>query len=279
MASYNCYLLDKDGKSVFYKDYPDLSKGELYISVSQILSMLGGNDFLIRWCLKTFGGRLDPVKAHSDFMEKVSDLGSRLHHYVECDLKGTPFPEKDLKDDMLGGIESWVDFKNNHSIELIDSEKVLHSKKYRIAGTMDLRIKLDGKLCVCDLKTGSVQNKAYIQLACYKHMLQEMGLSDGSEQLVVLGGADSQSKVADGGKMFVHTMESWFNGRVTEEDLFTRLMCLRELWKQEHITTRKFIPIIKSMDTYLEPTIERFRDAFREAKKEAKTIKTKKKKK
>lgn len=262
MASYNCYLINDKGESVFFKDKPDLSKGDLYISVSQILSMLGGNDFLIKWALKEFGGRVDPMKAHSDYMERVSSLGSRLHKWIEYDLKDQKYPDKELTEDMIGGIEAWDVFKSQHEIEMIDSERVLYSKQYKFAGTLDLRIKIDGVIYVADLKTGSVQHKGFIQLAAYKHMLKEMGLSKGDEQLLILGGADSKNKIADGGAVQMHTLSSYFSNPTTEEDLFTTLMCLRELWRFEHLKSRKFQAVIKGMDDFLEPIIQNFRDSF-----------------
>lgn len=269
MANYNAYLIDDNGDSVFYQDKPDLSKGNLYISVSQVLSMLGGNDFLIRWALTQFGGQLDPIASHKQFMDSVSSLGTALHKYIEYDLKNEKFTDV-VTEAMMPGIESWHAFKNEHKIELIDSERVLHSKKLRMAGTLDQRMKIDGVTYICDLKTGSVQSKAFIQLTAYKTMMKEMGLSDGSEELLVLGGADSKSKIATGGKIFMHSRDSWFKGRVSEEDLYIQLMCLRELWYQENIKSRKFEPIIKGMQEYIDPIIERFKDSFKETKKSLK---------
>lgn len=263
MANYNTYLIDKNGKPIFQGKKPDLAKGDLYISVSQILSMLGGGDFLITWALREFGGHLDPLGAHKNYMERVSDLGSKLHKWIEFDLKNQKFPDEEVTEAMLPGIESWEEFKSQHDIEMIDSERVLFSRRYRFAGTLDLRVKIDGKVYIADLKTGSVQHKAFIQLTAYKTMMKEMGLSDGSEELLVLGGADSKSKISDGGKVCLHTLDTIFGGRVSEEDLFVRLMCLRELWYQENIKSRKFEPIIKGMAEYIEPITQRFRDAFR----------------
>jgi len=262
MAHYSAYLIDKDGNSVFYMDKPDLSKGDLYISVSQVLSMLGGGDFLIRWALTTFGGYVDPLKAQQEYMDKVSTLGTKLHKYVEYDLKGEVYPDSELSEDMFDGILSWDKFKAEHKVELLDSERVLHSKKYRFAGTLDARLKIDGKLYIVDFKTGSVQDKAMIQLMAYKTMMKEMSLSDGSEELLILGGGDSKSKWADGGKIFMHTLDSKFGGRVSEQDLFVRLMCLRELWFQENVKSRKFQPIIKGMQEYIDPIIQKFKDQF-----------------
>lgn len=266
MAQYNCYLINDKGESVFYQDKPDLSKGDLYISVSQLLSMLGGNDFLVKWALKEFGGQLDPLKAHSSFMERVSELGSKLHKWIEYDLKKQTYPDKELTEDMVPGIESWETFKSQHEIEMIDSERVLYSKQYRFAGTLDLRIKIDGVTYAADLKTGSIQHKAFIQLTAYKHMLKEMGLSDGTEQLLVLGGADSKSKISSGGAMRMHTLDNYFKDNTTEEDLFSALMCLRELWKFDNMKSRKFVAVIKGMDAYLDPLVENFRESFKQMK-------------
>lgn len=264
--SYNCYLINNKGQSVFFDKNPDLSKGDLFISVSQILSMLGGSDFLITWALKTFGGRVDPLAAHRSYMEHVSGLGSKLHKWCEYDLKNQKYPDKELSEDMIPGIEAWDKFKEQHEIELIDSERILFSRTYRFAGTIDLRVKIDGITYIADLKTGSVQHKAFIQLTAYKHMMKEMGLSDGSERLLVLGGSDSKNKIADGGAVQMHTLENYFKSPVTEEDLFTTLMCLRELWRFEHLKSRKFYPVIKGMDQFVEPITQRFRDSFNHIK-------------
>lgn len=262
MASYNCYLIDKQGNPVFYAAKPDLSKGDLFISVSQVLAMEGGGDFLIQWALREFGGQLKPTEAYRKYMDTVSTLGSKLHKWIEYDLKGMHYPDNELTEDMVAGIESWDAFKAEHEIELVDSERVLFSRELRVAGTMDLRVKIDGVLYVADLKTGSVQDKAFTQLTAYKHMLKEMGLSDGSEKLLVLGGADSKNKIANGGAVQMHTLDNWFSSSVCEQDLFTYFMALRHLWFIKNTKSRKFEPIIKDMAKVTDPLVERFKAAF-----------------
>lgn len=259
---YNAYLLDSQGNSVFYKDKPDLSKGELYISVSSVLSMEGAGDFLIKWALREFGGQLHPIKAYDAYMDQVSGLGSALHKYIEYDLKKQEFPKSELTKEMLPGIESWENFKAEHDIELIDSERVLHSKSMRVAGTLDLRVKIDGTTYIADLKTGTVMDKAFVQLSAYSHFMKEMGISDGSEQLLVLGGADSKNKIANGGKVFMHTLDSWFENSVTQEDLFVYFKCLHHMWYIKNLRTKKFKPIIKGMEMFYDPLIESFRQSF-----------------
>lgn len=264
-AFYNCYALNKDGKPLFdAKGNPDFKRGDIYVSVSQILSMEGAGDFLTRWLLNTFGARSNPLESYEAYMQTVSSLGSRLHAYFEADLMNQPIPE--VKEDMLPGIESYHTWKAEHEVEVVDVEKVLHSKKYRIAGTRDLKIKVDGQLYIADWKTGSVQDKAFAQLAMYCYMGREMGEADNVDaKLLVLGGADSKTKIADGGAVKMHTLESWFSDEVTQADMFAWFQCLRHLWYLKNIKSRKFQPVIKDMSKVIDPMVDRFKSAFSEA--------------
>lgn len=264
MSGYNCYALLPDGTPVFdAKGNPDLKRGDLYISVSQILAMESAGDFLINWALRTFGGQLDPIKAYRTYMDQVSDLGTRLHSYIEHDLKGIDVDPASLTPDLLPGVESWHAFRSQHKIKVIETERVLFSKKYRFAGTQDIKLYIDDQLYIADLKTGTVLDKAFVQLAAYKYMNKEMKLKNSENaKLLVLGGSDSQSKIANGGKIQMHTLDSWFTGDIKEEHLFAAFMCLRYLWQIKNLESKKFQPAIKGFDKVLEPMIERFLKAF-----------------
>lgn len=260
--NYNCYSLLPDGTPVFNeKGKPDLTRGDIYISVSSVLAMESAGDFLIKWALREFGGLLDPVRGYDSYMEKVSDLGTRLHAFIEADLKGLKYTGE-WNDDMAPGIESWISFRKNHEIETVDSERILYSKQMKVAGTLDARLRIDGKLYIVDLKTGTVMPKAMTQLRCYKSMMQEMGLSDGSEELLVLGGSDSKSKIANGGKVMMHTLETMFDGQVSESDLYAQFQCLRYLWGIKNVKSRQFQPVIKGMQEAIDPMIMRFKEQF-----------------
>lgn len=265
-AFYNCYALDPKGKPLFdAKGNPDFKKGNIYISVSTILGMEGAGDFLTRWLLNTFGARSDPLGAYETYMHNVSSLGSRLHAYFEGDMMGKSMPDEQITEDMLPGIESYHTWKDEHDVEVVDTEKVLFSSKYRIAGTRDLKVKVDGQLYIADWKTGSVQDKAFAQLAMYCYMGREMGEEDNKDaKLLVLGGADSKTKIADGGAVKMHTLESWFSNEVTQADMFAWFQCLRHLWYIKNLKSRKFQPVIKDMAKIVDPMIERFRSSFHE---------------
>lgn len=266
MSNYNVYCLDKQGRPTFQPDgKPDLKNGDLYVSVSAILAMQNTGDFLTRWLLTTFGNQPNPLQAHEDYMEKVSSLGTRLHHFFELDLKGKK-AEADaiVIDDMLPGIESYFRWKKSHDVELIDSEKILFSPKLRIAGTRDLKIKVDGQVYIADWKTGSVQDKAFAQLAIYHYLGREMGEADNKDaRLLVLGG--NREKIANGGEVFMHTVENWFGKEMTEADLFSWFLCLRHVWMLSNLKSRKFAPVIKGLQESIDPMIERFKNKFTEA--------------
>ena len=235
--------------------------------------MEGSGDFLMKWALKEFGGAPDPIDAYDSYMQEVSKRGSTLHRYMECDLLGIPF-DGEVTKDILPGVESWHQFRSKHTIEVLESEKILWSKKFRFAGQMDLLINLDGTTYVADLKTGSVMNKAFTQLAAYKYMAMEMGVKGVEKaKLLVLGGGSSKTKIADGGKILLHTMEERFKGLVSEEDLFASFMCLRYLWYMENLRSNKFEAVIKGMETALDPMVERFKKSFDPSASHTKKIK------
>lgn len=260
--SYNCYLLDKDGNPIFGATTKDPRGGEIYISVSQILSTEAAGDFLTYWLLRTFAGSEDPVKEYRAYMSRVSNLGTKLHHFIECELKGIAYPDE-VTDDMMPGIESFFRWKREYTVEVLDSERTLHSKKYRVAGTLDLRARIDGKPYLIDLKTGTVVHKAFVQLMAYNTMAAEMGILDNEpHDLMVLGGESSKSKIADGGDFCMHTVDSFFNGRTTKEDLFVWFQCLRQIWFMKNTKSIQFKPVIKHMEKLVDPLVEDFKKQF-----------------
>lgn len=255
MASYNTYLLDKTGKTT-----TDLKTGELYVSVSTILKQEGKD--LVGWALRTFGPEEEPLKAYYAYMDKVSDLGSRIHAYVEHDLKGTPLKDKDIQEDMLPAIEQWEEFKNDNSIEMVASERIVFSNRWRIAGTVDLVVRLNGKLYVGDFKTGGVYPSAFTQMAAYRSfMMQEptktriKGVEDADLLVINLH--------RNGDPVKCHTLESYYKGRIKIEDELGVFHSLRYIWYQRNVKSKKFEAIIKNMKDVMHPLEERFKEAFK----------------
>lgn len=263
--SYNTYILNDKGEV-------DFQNGELYISVSTILKTENPGDFLTTWLLRTFGGQSDPLGAYKGFMDEVSTLGTAIHKYVEYDLEKKEFPKEELTENMIPAIAEWHAWREKHEIVPILNEAVLFSKKLRVAGTMDLLCTIDGKKYVADIKTGTVKDIAFTQMIAYKAMAAEMGLAEVADaDLAVI------SLHRDGRPVEIHTRESWFNGNVSQEDLFAKFQALRYIWYLNNLKSRKFKPIIKHWDQYMDPLIERFKSQLELfVKPEQKPVKKKK---
>lgn len=254
MANYNTYLLDKKGKTT-----TDLTKGDLYISVSTILKQEGKD--LVGWALRTFGPEEEPLKAYYSYMDKVSDLGSRIHAYVEHDLKGTPLKDSQIQEDLLPAIESWENFKSENKIEMLASEKTVFSSRWRTAGTCDLVVKLNDKLYVGDFKTGGVYPSAFTQMAAYKSFM-----CDEPAKTKIKGIDDADLLVInlhrDGKPVECHTLNSYYKGRIKIEDELGVFHSLRYIWYQRNVKSKKFEAIIKNMRDVMHPLEERFKGAF-----------------
>lgn len=244
--NYNCYLID----------------GDLYIGITSILKMEGMGDFLVPWALKTFGKEPNPIQAHKDYMEYVSGLGSKLHKYIELDMAGETFPERELTADMLPAIESWIEWKSQHKVEMIASEKVVNSKLWRCAGTLDGVLRIDGKLYVIDFKTGKFKSSYFTQLASYWAMLCQE-----PKNVRIPGIEDAELAVIeitrDGAPVKFITLEGYYKAAVSKQDELGNFHCLRYLWYSRNLKSRTYEPIIKNMDVLLNPLDKNFRKQFK----------------
>ena len=255
MANYNTYLLDKNGKVT-----TDLTEGDLYVSVSTILKMEGKD--LVTWALRTFGGEEEPMKAYQAYMDKVSGLGSRLHAYVEHDLKGEhDVADAMVREDMLAAVTQWHTFRDNNDIRLVASERIVYSPKYRVAGTCDLVCELNGDLFVGDFKTGKIYPSAFCQMAAYwSFMCEEPKKSriKGIEKAGLLG----IHLPRDGGPVKAYTLEEYYDNKMTMKDELGIFHALRFLWAKRNLKSRKWEAVIKNMADVMSPLEEKFKQAF-----------------
>lgn len=237
MASYNTYLIDN----------------ELYVSVSTILNVENPGSFLIFWALRKFGGAEDSVKAYNAFMKEVSETGTEIHEVLEHDLLETGKAGEVLTERAAPAVAEWNKWKQEHEIKVIASEIQLHSKKYRVAGTCDLVAEIDGQLYIADFKTGSVQEKAFTQMAAYKQMLCEVPKKDripGIEKadLAVI------NVHRDGKPVEFITHRDYYKDQPMEpEDHLAIFHSLRYVWAKRNLKSKKFAPIIKDMSAIIDP--------------------------
>jgi len=69
---------------------------------------------------------------------------------------------------VLMGVSAFLDWEREHEVTFLSSERVVYSKKHDYIGKMDIEAKIDGKLCLVDLKTSNgLYNTVGLQTAAY----------------------------------------------------------------------------------------------------------------
>lgn len=263
MGNYNSYYID----------------GEIYVSVSTILGGESAGD-LVRWALNKFGlDKQDVLEMMQDskrlkefyscktdynkWMRWVSNKGTKIHAVIESDLKEAGDAHELVDEETMPAVQEYLKWKNKHKLKMLESEVQCHSKKWRIAGTCDLVAEIDGELYICDIKTGSVREKAFTQMAAYRAMLSQM-----PEMKKKLKGIE-KAKLAvlsvhrDGNPVQLITFDEFYKGSdMTETDELGIFHALRYIWAMRNIKSRKWSPVIKNMEELIAPMTKKFKDAF-----------------
>lgn len=240
-----------------------LIEDELYVGVSAILNTEAVGDFLTHWILKTFGNEPDPIAAHKNYMENVSGIGTAIHKYIEHDLAGEEsLAQTFARPDTIDAIESYHAWKSEHKVEVLASELTVHSPAWKCAGTLDAVLKIDGKVYVVDFKTGKFKPRYFTQLAAYKGMLMHM-----PKKKQVAGIKNAELAVLeilrDGSPVKLITLEDKYGGMLTEQDELNVFHNLRNVWYLRNLRTKQFQPIVKNMETLLDPMDKGFQKQFK----------------
>lgn len=82
---------------------------------------------------------------------------------IDIDKKFGPNPDK-LDDEYIratdinnltDAIDAFINWVNNHDVEVIELEKILYSREYDYCGKFDALLRIDGKNVLCDFKTSN----------------------------------------------------------------------------------------------------------------------------
>lgn len=169
-------------------------------SVTQILSILDKSAPLMQWSVNV---ALDYIKEHeNDLQTKTSgqifyaakmehkrlkntaaSVGTRTHRLVEDYLiskkyKGNPHKNElmlnSISEDLKKPFYAFLDWIEDKNFEVLDIEKIIYSKKYTYAGTLDIRCLLSEKKYIIDLKTSAgIYDEMLLQLCGYKYAYEE----------------------------------------------------------------------------------------------------------
>ena len=101
--------------------------------------------------------------------KEALDIGSAVHHAIEHYLKTGEEP-KDPPDKVLSAFLAFLEFKDEHKLETIETELTVWDKDNRWAGTLDWLGWMDGKVTVLDWKTnkGKIYKESHYQIAAYR---------------------------------------------------------------------------------------------------------------
>lgn len=174
--------------------------GVEYPSVTAIIDQLF-HPALLYWAVKEavnyIGDKLDKVisgeleldkissvklleeakKEHERIRDQAADVGSKTHKVIELFVKGEDWQSylKD-KDEIVEPFGAFLEWDEKNRLDVMYSEAVVCSKKYKYAGTLDIIGFLKDKLYIIDLKTSSAFREGYkMQLSAYRQAVDESG--------------------------------------------------------------------------------------------------------
>lgn len=105
---------------------------------------------------------------------QAADLGTLVHDWCEQYINHRISPKKHAMPDMPEdaavalGATSFLQWESEHKVKFLWSEKIVYSLKHDYIGKADFAAKVDGLVCLCDLKTGNgMYNSVRAQTAAY----------------------------------------------------------------------------------------------------------------
>lgn len=170
-----------EGNHAYYK-IEDGKKRRL-AGVTTLISVLD-KPMLIPWAVRIsldyVKNNLEALKTNPDEVlamakeesnrqrDLAAEIGTAVHNWVEAHIKKeNPDMPEDPK--VLRGVLNFLDWVETHNVEFVAAEKIIYSKKYDYVGKLDILAKVDGKLCLVDIKTGNaIYSEARMQTEAYR---------------------------------------------------------------------------------------------------------------
>jgi len=104
---------------------------------------------------------------HEDKKEEAANIGSQVHEWIENYIKGNKPEMPDVREVQIG-VNAFLDWIDKNKVKFLSSERLVYSKKHDYIGTMDIEAKINGKLCLIDIKTSNgLYNTYSMQTAAY----------------------------------------------------------------------------------------------------------------
>jgi len=140
----------------------------------------------------------------------ATDFGSLVHEWIEKYIKGQkpePFTDPKLKN----SVDKFLKWEADNKVKFIESERMIYSKKYKYAGTLDFIAEIDGKKWLGDIKTSKAIYDEYLfQTAAYRQAYTEETHEKVAGELIVRIGKDGD-EVEIAKSTDEHTTPYWVN--------------------------------------------------------------------
>jgi hypothetical protein len=140
--------------------------------------------------LATLTARLGQVKAHQKELAKAGDIGGECHRLIEYAMRtaigADAGPKPIVCEAALWAFMAFEDFAKAADLKPLVIERVVYSKRYGYAGTIDVLARVNGVITLIDFKSGkAVYQESHLQSAAYATALAEMGYAAPTAALIV----------------------------------------------------------------------------------------------
>lgn len=164
-------VIDPSKVTYLYEDHP-------IPRVNDILDMIS-SPYLLEWANKV--GRFQR-KSHTVYQDEALAIGTYVHDFIHNYIMYGTLPDfntlldTNIRNKTKNAFQAflrWWEIISSQDIEILMAEKSLVCKYF--GGTLDLLIKINGKVYLVDFKTSKMSNyKHFMQLSAYKYLLKEV---------------------------------------------------------------------------------------------------------
>ncbi len=198
------FHLDLDTEDVNGKRHYKTPEGNLYPSMTTVLSAADKGDQLVKWIAKV--GEKEAERIRNDSAE----LGTEMHNMLEAYLREEPIPSGSFR-----AKERFQDIRpelDNNVGKVFAIETALYSDRLKLAGRTDLFAEYQGIPSVIDFKNARRRRKRsmisnyFMQGAGYSQMYWDMtkDVESTPRQIVIL-----MAIAGEGLEVFVEPIKPW----------------------------------------------------------------------